>query len=499
MSVVPRLLAARVAIATGVVLLAGGCFAQPSDTASSDESGRAVLDVALPYPPVQAYSPFGDDAVILSRLGVTESLTVLDESGAPQPALAESWERVDPRTWTFTLREGVRFQDGEPLDADAVVGSLRAAAQASPPPSSIDGLDLTVESVNETTVQLRTGRPDPLVPQRLSAPGLAVLSPGAYDGGKADPRGTASGPFTLTRTQGSVGATLTAHDGYWDGRPGLAGIEARYLPESTARTAAFTGGEVDLASTVAVSDVPKIGDALLEVPLPRTVLVSINAERPDTDTPAERATVADAVDQVLVADTVFEGRAAAAEGLFGAATPWAADRPALPEPPAAEQPDGPVTIATYPERAELPVVADAIAAALREDGVEVKQVVRAYTALEPDLLRGAFDVVVSSRSHGVDTGEPSEYLLSDFGCDGGYNLARLCDPRVERALADLADEQTLEGRREAALAAEHAVLGTGAVVPVVHEQARYAVADGLTGLAEDPYERLLVTAETTLQ
>jgi peptide/nickel transport system substrate-binding protein len=479
--------------ATAAALLLGGCFAGPGDT------GGTVLRVAYPFPPQHAYTPYGQDGTILSRLGVSESLTRLDADGSPVPSLATRWQRLDAATWRFELRTGAVFHDGTRVTADAVARALASAAAASPVPAELRSVRLTVRVAGPTRFDVVTSAPDPVLPQRLSSPSLPILAPAAYaTGGRVDPVGHGSGPFELTRTRGTDGATLAAFGDHWDGAPRLDGLEVRYIPDATARTAALVGGEVDLVHTVPVAQADRLGDRLVEIPLPRTVSVYLNARRPALADPGARAAVAGALDTRLLARSVFEGRADPARALFGPASPWAERRPPLPRRPEATRPSGTVRIATYAERPELPEVADALAAALRGRGVTVEQDVRAYAALEPDLLAGAFDIVVASRSYLVDTGEPTSYLESDYTCDGSYNLARLCDPAVDGAVRALAGIEDVATRRQAALRAEHAVLATGGVVPVVHERARLGLAPAVTGVAEDPYERLLVTGDTAV-
>ncbi|NUS63468.1 MAG: ABC transporter substrate-binding protein, partial [Saccharothrix sp.] len=104
-------------------LLVSGCFAPGGGSSASGSSGSGDggrLRVALAFPPTQNYSPYGQDAFILSRLGVAEGLTRLDENGAAAPALARSWSSEgDGRSWLFTLREA-RFHDGGDVTAVAV-------------------------------------------------------------------------------------------------------------------------------------------------------------------------------------------------------------------------------------------------------------------------------------------------------------------------------------------------------------------------------------------
>ena len=55
-----------------------------------------------------------------------------------------------------------------------------------------------------------------------------------------------------------------------------------------------------------------------------------------------------------------------------------------------------------------------------------------YAALEPDMLSGDFDAALLSRGYLVDVADPGGYLLSDWACDGGYNIAHYCDPETDQ-------------------------------------------------------------------
>ncbi|MET7440306.1 ABC transporter substrate-binding protein, partial [Streptomyces sp. NPDC005568] len=114
---------ARRRLCAGLLLapFLSGCFASGGGSSAHsprDSSADARLRVALAFPPAENLSPYGADATLLSRLGVTEGLTELDANGAAAPALAESWKREGPRSWTFTLREAT-FQDGGDVTASA--------------------------------------------------------------------------------------------------------------------------------------------------------------------------------------------------------------------------------------------------------------------------------------------------------------------------------------------------------------------------------------------
>ncbi|WP_416976189.1 ABC transporter substrate-binding protein, partial [Streptomyces sp. 4F14] len=100
---------------------------------------------------------YGEDALHLSKLGVSEGLAKLDANGAAVPALAESWtSEKGGRSWLFTLRDA-RFQDGGAVTAEAVASALTHAAEAEPAPAALSGVKLTAEAVGEDRVRIATG------------------------------------------------------------------------------------------------------------------------------------------------------------------------------------------------------------------------------------------------------------------------------------------------------------------------------------------------------
>jgi peptide/nickel transport system substrate-binding protein len=133
---------------------------------------------------------------------------------------------------------------------------------------------------------------------------------------------------------------------------------------------------------------------------------------------------------------------------------------------------------------------------LEKAGFRVKLTVREYSRLESDALAGRFDAFVSARNTMLDTGDPVSILAGDYTCDGGYNLALLCDKKVDGAVAAAGRIADTAKRQSAAMTAEAAVLGSDAVVPLVHQRIITGVGDSVRGVVLDPYERALVATGT---
>lgn len=496
-SVLPLTLSATALL----VPLATACSGSTSDAKGADGGHR--LRVVLAFPPAQAMSPYGDDAVTLSRLAVIEGLTTLDRDGTAKPALAASWKRDSAKEWTFTLREAT-FQDGTKVDPAAVVRSLTAAQKASPKPRVLSDTGLTATAQGTDTVRIVTDEADPLLPQRLANPSLTILSAAAYTGGRADPAGHATGPFTLAAVKGAVSATLERNDTYWSDKAKAPGADITFVADGTARANALRTEAVDIAEYVPISQAPLLGDGLVhEFPSARTNGLSLNTERGVFADPAMRAAAREAIDSKALVKAVYEGRADSAQGLLGPGVPWAADARTAPvgRTEAADKAQvaktKEIVLATYTNRPELPEVATVVQQQLTRRGFTVKQVVRDYAQLEADALAGKYDAFIQARNTLLDTADPVSYLASDFTCDGSFNISQLCDQRVDTAVDKAAGATTADARHAAAAAAEADVLGTDALVPLLHERFVQGYDESrVQGVSLDPLERTLITADT---
>ncbi|WP_167147150.1 ABC transporter substrate-binding protein [Actinomyces sp. ZJ308] len=485
-------------------------------------SAGGRIRLAMLQPPRSGLNPLSDDAFKLSRWSCAETLINLDAEGNAVAGLATAWEQQadNPATWRLTIRDGVTFHDGTALDAARAAACLTFAAGYTTPPRVLDGTSLTATAEGSTLV-VTTAAPDPLLPQRLSSPQLAILAAAAYpDGndGAVDPVGHGTGAFRLTKVNGTAGATLERNDKYWGTKAAAPGIDVTFVPDGTARGAALRTGEADLVEAVPVAQAATLDEALLhEVPMPRTATLYLNTRSGPFTDPALRAAVRDAVDPAALVTGVYEGHADPAAGLLGPALPWAAQQRAwgsttyagtsgaaatgkVPGATAAGSvPAGTtVTLGSYTDRPELAEIVGLLADQLKKIGVSVTQDVREYSQMEADALAGKFDMVLLSRATVLDSGDPVAYMVSDFSSSGSFALSLLSDAAVDQALTTAGATAAGPERHKAVMAAEQAILATGAAVPLLHERVLQGEAAGLKGAERDPRERALITSATEL-
>lgn len=193
---------------------------------------------------------------------VFDSLVRFDPEGRPEPALAEAWRWVDPTTVEFTLREGVRFHNGEPCDAEAVRFSLGKFVDPATgfPGAGLLGSIAGVEVVDARTVRVRTKFPDGILIHRLAS--LAPILPPKYiaERGSAhfgrNPVGT--GAFRFVRWEPGKEIVLAANKDWWQkGFPKLDGLIFKFLPVAR-QVDGLLAGEVDVVTELPGTDTTRV-------------------------------------------------------------------------------------------------------------------------------------------------------------------------------------------------------------------------------------------------
>ena len=214
---------------------------------------------------------------------VFDTLTWSGDGLEIQPRLAESWKVVNPTTWEFKLRKGVKFHDGSDFTAEDVKFSIERIPVVTGP----NPLTIYVRRVQETkiidphTIHIITDGPAPNLPNdfiRLfivsakAAKGLTKdNSNEAFNSGKA---AIGTGPYKFVSWTPKDQLVLDRFDGYWGPKEPWARHVRKEIPNDAARVAQLKAGQVDLIVRVPASDVATLKqDAKLTVVTIDTVYV----------------------------------------------------------------------------------------------------------------------------------------------------------------------------------------------------------------------------------
>lgn len=187
------------------------------------------------------------------KLNVLESLTQVDvEKGGVKPRLATDWKSISPETWEFKLREGVRFHDGAPMDANAVAYSIERVLD---PKLGCDAYafyfantSVKTEVVDSHTIRITTKPAQPILPTLMEA--VSIVSPTTPRNELTrHPIGT--GPFSFTSWDPQTQVVLNRSDLYWGEKPQAEKATYIWRSESLVRATMVKLGEADIALNVA--------------------------------------------------------------------------------------------------------------------------------------------------------------------------------------------------------------------------------------------------------
>jgi len=508
---------ARLRWASGIAVLAltaTACGMDGGDNNSADSGGGGHIVYAEFTAPLAAWAPEADDGILLSRAGCLETLLRYEPDGTLSEYLATSWEQVKPTSWDFTLREGVEFQDGTPMDADAVVGALTHVLDAKTPARSFNPDVVSgVKAVDASTVEITTPAPDVLLPLRMASPNTGILAPKAYEGTQINIEGTCTGPFTVVKEVPRQSLELERNDSYWGGKPNIATAEVRFIVDGATRVTQLQTGEAQIAAAIpAVSQATLEDDANIEMDslqAPRTTAMLLNNSRPPFDDPLVRQALQHAIDLDAIATSVYEGGAKPAIGPFSPDDPWA---PEGATPAAFDQEEAkrlldeagvdPSSLSfdliAYNDRPEFADLAAVIQDELGQLGIKVKIRAGEYASFEPDLLSGDFDAALLSRGYLVDLGDPSGYLLSDYTCDGSYNIAHYCDPATDAMINKAAKTEDADARHQLYARIAEKLQGDAASVFLVHESLVTGIGSDVQGFETHPLNFYVLTGDLSI-
>ncbi len=245
------------ALASAVLLVGGGLLAPATATAKD-------LTIALASEPSSVdphYHNLGPNNAILTH--IFERLLDFDAEQKLVPRLATSWKVINPTTWEFKLRPGVKWHDGSPFTADDVVFTFERAPTV---PNSPSGFGLytkgkTVKKVDDLTVHITTETPYPLMPNDvatvliISKKVAGSASTADFNSGKA---AVGTGPYTFTEYVPGDRFVFSRNDAYWGPKEKWDRVVLKPIKSGPSRVAALLAGDVDVIEQVPTVDIDKL-------------------------------------------------------------------------------------------------------------------------------------------------------------------------------------------------------------------------------------------------
>ncbi|OAM77651.1 ABC transporter substrate-binding protein [Devosia elaeis] len=223
--------------ATALLLATGAAWAQSSEVR---------IGVALEPPALDPTAGAAEAIDVVVYQNIFEGLTRIDQNGAVQPGLAESWEIAeDGLTYTFSLHEGITFHDGTGFDAEDVKFTFdRILAEDSVnAQKALYEPIAAVNVVDPQTVEFQLSRPDGLFLFNLGRGDAVIVAPESADNNASEPIGT--GPFAFVQWDRGSRVILERYEPYWGEAPALTKATYLFISDTATLTNALLAGDVD--------------------------------------------------------------------------------------------------------------------------------------------------------------------------------------------------------------------------------------------------------------
>lgn len=450
---------------------------------------------------------------VFTRLEVAETLLDADDGGQPRPALAASWTVSDDRlTWRFRLRDGVRFHDGTPLTAEAAAASLRHALGK---PGPLKQVPVAAVEADGAELVIRLSEPFGPLPAFLAHSSAQILAPAAYAENGQATQVIGTGPYRIERLEPPQRLVAARFPDYWGAKPAVERIGFLAAGRGETRALMAESGDADIVFTLDPASQKRLrANRKLQVhavPIPRTVALKVNAGHPFLQDVRAREALSLTIDRAGIAAAILRTSEAAAGQLLPPSLPdWHAAGLAplgrdvarasalLAELGWTKGADGilerggqpfRLTLRTFSDRPELPLVATAIQDQARAAGIDLRVAIGNSSDIPAGHRDGTLELALMARNFGL-VPDPLATLLEDFGPAGGdWGAMGWTEPRMEAVLAELRNATDPARRSELRRQAASLLQAGLPVIPVAWYQQTAAVSKRVEGFTIDPYER----------
>lgn len=420
----------------------------------------------------------------------------------PVPQLATSWSlSPDEKTLTMALRPGVKFHDGEPLNAAAAKFSIERHLKmpGSQRRGEIAPID-TVEVVDDLTFKINLKTPfAPLIAQFTDRAGMMV-SPKAAErlGDKFSTAPVCAGPFKFVERVPQDRIVVERFPDYWNkDQIHIQRIEFRPIPDATVRLTNLRAGQLDLLERLAPTDVPQVSrdpklalGSVYELGFQEILLNPAKAGSPLAD-PKVREALDLSIDRNALNQVVFNGEFLPGNQWVSPKHPNYVNEYPVPKRDVAKakallagagQPKPQITLSVY-ANSEAPQVGQVIQAMAREAGFDIRIQAADFTTLLDMADKGNFEAYLYSWSGRPD---PDGNTFSFLGCKMPLNYTRYCNAEADAALQ--AERGTVEpAKRQAAWKAlADRVLTDRPGLYLLHRKLLWAYTRKLTGFVAYP-------------
>ena len=462
---------------------------------------------------------------VVSRYAIGECLTKFDEEGEIVPCLAESWENSeDGKTWTFKIREGVKFSNGDDMTPEMVMASIQRTVDKSDRVPEF--FDLDSMEVDGQNLIFHLNRANANMAGSLADPLFLIVDTNVDDSTFAMEGPICTGPYAVESFNPTDSCVVVKNENYWDGEVPLDKVTLKCVDDQTTRSMALQTGEIDIAYNLKTENLVEFEGNdnydIQELQSLRSTYAFMNQNEDHAlSDKALRQALLRGLDKETYCNTLLEGGATAGKAPVPPTLDFGfddlKDENAY-DPDGAkkileeagykdvdgdgfvETPDGdPLVLdfVIYTSRAELGVYAQAAQASLKEIGINVNLNTVSYETLLDMRDSGQYDLLIWNVLV-ANTGDPENYLRENWYSSSANNTAGYNNPDVDKLLDELAQTFDEDARKDLIIDIQQDIMDDAATVFFGYETTYLFSNKKVTGVKMYPMDYYWLTKDITL-
>lgn len=447
------------------------------------------------------------------RYGVGETLFKFNEHMELEPWLAEGYEQIDEYTVKITLKDNIAFSSGRILDGQAVKECLEdLVAVHDRAPGDLKIREITAD---EQTVTITSGEKVPALLNYLSDPYGAIID--MEYGVTEDKNVAGTGPFIATSVSDTE-ISLTKNPNYWGGDVKMDQVLVKEIIDGDTLTLAMQSRELDAVQGLPYASLMLFTDneqyKVSSAETSRVFFAQLNYETPALQDANVRKAIAMGIDKEGFTTNLLYGNGTPAAGVFPSNFTFGNESVTAPEynPEEAKRllkeagwtdTDGDgyvdqngtnlvIRWLTYPGRQELPKLAEAAQATLKEIGIRVEV---NNTANQQDFLdKGEWDIYASAFVT-APTGDPEYFFTTHCLADSVKNRGKYYNEKLENLAVQLHEEFDPEKRGALAVQMQQIILDDCGFIFASHLKMSFVMKAEVTGFEAHPSDYYEITAD----
>ena len=446
----------------------GGEQSKGGSSTQGSEITIGVTSFADTLEPTEQYFSW-----VVSRYAIGETLLRFDEHGELVPCLAEEWSVSDDNlTWTFRIRQGVKFSNGEDMTPELVKASLERTFRLSD--RAVGFFDPASIEVEGQDLKITTKVPSAIVPGSLADPLFLIVNTHVDDSTFAMSGPVCTGPYVVKSFSPTESCVVVRNPYYWDGEVPFDQVTLKCVDDQTTRSMALQTGEIDIAYNLKNENIAEFENnsniTIEQLESLRSTYAFMNQNGPLGDLTLRQALLAQAGYQDVDGDGYVET-------------------------PAGEKLD--LEFVIYTSREELGVYAQAAQASLKDIGIRVTLNTVSYETLLDMRDSGQYDLLIWNVLV-ANTGDPENYLRENWYSTSANNTSGYANSEVDRLLDQLASEFDSNARRDLVMQIQQEIMDDAATVFFGYETTYLFYNNRVTGVTMYPMDYYWLTKDVKL-